>query len=602
MANSKYEKWKSKTAISIYYLFGLSLLTFILRAVFPQSFGGEASPLGAFDNYWGIVSGALSFLGFFPAISLSAIALPYGIMKNSDMGIKPSAVEFFKKMRSAIILVCILSLLYCLLSLLIQPLLLRQKTEMKSEAELYYTIRGNMEEAIQKEHWTEAYLHFTLCNDIWPESPELKLVKDYIEANAYREDYLETIEENRAKIPKESSETIVETEKHQMQNINLRRPINSDEAISFAEEAMQDERYYDVLYLADFAKKLAGNNAEALRQANTLLANARKKINSLAPTARQEEELKTYTLKQKAYDTELAGKEIEAYYLFKQLLERAPNDPEAQDHFTLTQNATLERAFFIDEVGSSIGRTINDAVFSLPLNRIARIVIYASSLQIPVGRIQDNDSAYITGFEAMFFDSSGELLNQVVSPFAKVRALGNNAQIQLLSLDRNDQATSWAPVWQGKTGVTNANIITLDVSFSDFILCCNISGQAENLPLNYLFKGATMASYGFIPQVFRAELYRRTAIPALFLPMLGFMLVIAWRFRSKNKHGPLAWLMPVLLPIALLALFDVFSAGVATCSAILALTLDLIPALCIISVGAVGLFFLSLVVLSIQKH
>jgi hypothetical protein len=109
-----------------------------------------------------------------------------------------------------------------------------------------------------------------------------------------------------------------------------------------------------------------------------------------------------------------------------------------------------------------------------------------------------------------------------------------------------------------------------------------------------------LGNYGFIPQVFQAEILRRLSYSVLLLSLTIFTLLIGWRFRAQ-KHLRFIGL-PMLAALPLTAngvvygyrhIFDVLEIG-------MILSLGFPLAAFITTAGGLLLFMLALVLLAAQ--
>jgi hypothetical protein len=107
-------------------------------------------------------------------------------------------------------------------------------------------------------------------------------------------------------------------------------------------------------------------------------------------------------------------------------------------------------------------------------------------------------------------------------------------------------------------------------------------------------------NYGYIPQVFQAEIIRRVFDPVTLLPFSILAIIVGWRFRAKTKPKFLGFPMLALIPLVLnggaqliRGVFSVLGLG-------LLLHLGFSPAIGIVIGGSLGFFIAMLISLAAQ--
>jgi hypothetical protein len=309
---------------------------------------------------------------------------------------------------------------------------------------------------------------------------------------------------------------------------------------------------------------------------------------------------KLYRLKRDGYEAMIGEEWIRGYYILKELSRRNPEDPDARNFLARCEEELGRIVFFTDELELRIGEILMGPVFSFPGRYEGRAAVRCSSLSAFPG------FTYVLGLELMTFNPQGELTGRVEAPYAKflpVRVSGRERTVVLMrALDRLDKNTHWGPHW---TGSQHSEIgddqIILDVPYEDFLLITRISRGVDSLFMGELSIAADrMGNYGFIPQVFQAEILRRLSNSALHLSLTIFALLLGWRFRAK-KHLRFVWL-PMLGVLPLIAngavygyrhIFDDLDIG-------MILSLGFPLAVFISMAGSLILFVLALVLLAAQ--
>jgi hypothetical protein len=116
-------------------------------------------------------------------------------------------------------------------------------------------------------------------------------------------------------------------------------------------------------------------------------------------------------------------------------------------------------------------------------------------------------------------------------------------------LDRNDETAGWQPSWSGPLPQQSTQMM-LDVSYEDFILLSDAERGLAGLSVQNLFLGIDrLSSYGYIPEIFEAEILNRFTEPLSFLPAAILIIIIGWRFRAIKRPRYIMIPMIAVLPV-----------------------------------------------------
>jgi hypothetical protein len=440
--------------------------------------------------------------------------------------------------------------------------------------------------------WTEASRFATICEQIWPGNPDVSGLKNEIDAEFYRSQYLrdraDPAERPPGPDPKE------------------RTPVDAVEALQFAETAFREERYYDAHWLATLAGRLARPGSVEAGESARLAGRAWNAIESLAPNSRERELHRLYQLKRSGYEAMVGQDWIKGYYIFKELAGLSPDDPDAADFLRRCESETLQIAFFADELELTLGDVLTEAVFSLPRYNGAgeadgRLVLRVNALStFP-------DYSYGFDIELAAVNSAGSLAGRMEAPYAKFlpKTINGRPQVVVLlqSLDRRNPDLRWGPVWTEPEQVELGGAeLPLDLSYENFLLITRVRRGLEHFQIPSLFAAEqNLAPYGYIREAFRAQAINRIAEPVFFLPLLILALVVAWRFRPQKQPRYLAVPMLAVMPVVFLACISVYRSLIETLGIWMALALSFASSMVVLGIAVSLLFFLSLIILVSQR-
>jgi hypothetical protein len=223
------------------------------------------------------------------------------------------------------------------------------------------------------------------------------------------------------------------------------------------------------------------------------------------------------------------------------------------------------------------------------------------------------DVSYGFGLEFSSFDREGRLESRLEAPYAKIIPVTLDTQprviVMMRTLDRYDKDKRWEPVWTGPEGdspaaersiIGDAQII-LDLDYDNFLLLSRVKRGVDNLSVAELFTAAqNLEPYGYIPQVFQAEVIYRLCEPLFFLPMAMLSIIIGWRYRPRKLPKYIIIPMLFILPLVFNGAVHLYRSILNTLGIWTILSLGFPAALLIFTIGVGVLFVLSLIILAAQ--
>jgi hypothetical protein len=580
----------SSGSLFIFYLFFSSLAVLGFRYFFP----GEAPPLPFFARSWNLIQGAFDILALLPAFIMSALIFPFGLYPQNGPEAGRFSFQFFQRLKGPLVAAICASLVYGLLFFFIQPMVQDFRTDLKSQGLFFRLAQSRAQEHADRGEWPQAARFIGFCELIWPESPEIEELRKEADVQLAEIAGREQAELAGALAEKDYWESVFSGVP------NLRKPVSAAEALSMAETAWREERFYDAHWLATLAERLARPGSPEAGEAPRIAALAWNSMASLAPSARDRELYSLYRLKQSGYEAMLAGDWIRAYYTFLELRELSPGDPDVINFLVRSEREAKNIAFFIEEIETGVGEIFAEAVFSLPLaspQGEGRGVLRFAALSV------FSDYAFGFGAEFISLDAENRILSHFTAPYVKILPITVNSQHRTLMLmqvlDRYSQDRHWEPLWIVPAGGDNQMI--LEVDYDTFYLLTKVRRGMDDLSLGQLFNSAkSLETYGYIPQVFLSEIIHRLSEPLFLLPMAILAIIVGWRFRALKR--PRYALIPMLfiLPLVFNGVVYFYRYILNILGVWTVLSLGFSGALLIYTAGAGILFVFSLVVLASQ--
>jgi hypothetical protein len=589
----------TSTGIFAAYMAVSFAVVLAFRFVFP----GETAPLENFSLSWRFTRGMVDLIGLCPALILSALVIPFGVIADDNADFARFSPQFILKMQGSVFAAIIASACYGLLFFTALPLAQESLSAMRYKGELFRMARQRAELHAAQKEWQEASRFLNICENIWYLSPPLERLRQRINIGV----------ESVPRDPGGGRESLAWASGATAQRSAIR---DAPEALNLARAALAEERYYDAHWLATLARRLAREGTMEAQEAARFASLAWNAVSSLEPGRRETQSYDVYHLKRQGYEAMIANEWIRAYYIFRELSEQTPDDPDVANFLAMSRQGASGVAFFVDELEGDIGQNLTNAVFSIPLapstrtlgsNALSggasfggRAALRAESL------LSYPDYSYAIGLELIAFDGDNTPLYQAQARYAKfvpMTVQGKERLVILLrALDRYDETVRWEPAWEGpgRPDLGDAQI-ALDATYEQFLRLSKARRRADSLFLgDLLVMGRDSGNHGYLPQVFQAEIIRRISGPMVLLPLSILAVVIGWRFRAATRPKFLALPMLGIIPLVFNGAAQLIQGLFGVLGLALLLSLGYAPAIGILIGGSLILFMVSLIVLAAQ--
>ena len=535
------EIFRSPIAIFIIYISLSCLLLFLFNQFFPA----QASPLGVFEKSWILNCNFLEIFKILPALLLSALVIPYGILRDEDMYTSFSP-NFFQRIKGSIVLAIITSSLYILLSFLVLPIAQNNDKDMRFKGELYKMSKEQLQNNMNEKKWIEASQFLSLCDSVWYNSPELESKRNEIEVN------LALLGFNSRGKPPVSSALVSALP-------GYRNPIDANEAITLSETAFNEKKYLDAHWFASLGERISQIDSIERVRAARLAVLAWDEIEKQQPSDRETSAYSFFHQKMTAYEVMNSGDWIRAFYKFKELNSISPDDPDIANFLEASEKGTREISFFLNEMEIHPGQSFTGTLFSLPAEDYGRMVLKVSNLNY------SPDFAYGLGIEYMVFDDQARRILSMEAPYAKFTPITiddkRHVLVLMRALDFNTFENQWEPKWFGpdETEYQGPAQIILDISYETFILLSRLRQGISGMYINELFTASGIAeTAGYIPQVFQAEIINRLGSSLFFLPIAILTISIGWSLRTRRRSRFIFLIMLAVLPLVFLGIIQIY--------------------------------------------
>ncbi|MDR0409307.1 MAG: hypothetical protein LBH18_02790 [Spirochaetaceae bacterium] len=526
----------SPAFISFAYTFAALVLLLLFRLFFPNVslydnglpadvlLSSKSFILGVFRTGNSLTRGLLDFISFFPAVFISSQLISFSrAVPQENVRYRSFSPEFFKMLRPRLITALVAAVLYGILFLIVRPLAAGYQVDIQTGSLLFNEAKEKAILFADREDWKESSRFLSICERIWPRNPELAGLRESVDMGLTRLMYSRGPDSDK---PAGSADAGMRGD-----------PIDAQSALRLTETALSEERFYDAHRLAVIAERLSveGSNEAAL--AKRLAGTSWNAIETLEPDAAERERRSIYQRKKEGYEAMISGDWVHAYYTFRALLDDAPSDPDIRNFFDISTEGLGKTAFFIDEM-ERLGTEISDPLFSLPLFETdGRLVMRLASFS------GTGDYSYGKGLDIAAFDANHNPLFRVSTPYVKFMPFYVDGKqytvIYLQAWGRNYEQMHWEPVWEGTPPAnTPQTQLALAISYDDFLLASAAGRNLDGFFIRDIWLFANrLASYGYVPEVYQAEIIYIVSEPLFFFPLAIFSLVISWNLRGRSRAG-----------------------------------------------------------------
>ena len=334
------------------------------------------------------------------------------------------------------------------------------------------------------------------------------------------------------------------------------------ELLKKARSAYDAKDYLNAHYYASLAESLCTREDQNLLDAKKLSAEAWNRLGSGRTTDNHETE-SLFKRKKEAYTEYVNGNYLEAYYLFLDLKNEYPADPDVELYFSAVEKTLTTRCFFSDETSDMDSLEKEGSLYFSSKNKYGGVTIFYARHVF----ILENTSQmiqYLHDLEISEYNGSGRLLRSIKVPYAKMTAQEKSAFardaefnrvyelnsrdahyvpfifLESVGKDSRDEFKHIKPVYEyadvNLKPERESPFYVLPIAFTDLILIRQAVSGAENMPLISLFKFVTKAEkFGFSGELFNCTLTRRYTYPFVFLSIFVILAYIAWKYRPAGK-------------------------------------------------------------------
>jgi len=577
---------KSKTIRLIQVLFLLYFLFFLLCLAYSvftyNNDGGSAIIRKVAFAYIGRKA-LILFIDYLIPLQVSGVLISYSLFfkfKEKEAGAS-AYLPFHKFVNPNLTLLLLLTLIYIVLLSGFLPLFNRKQSEAEyvsgvaldilREAEIEKN-EGNTERAIKL---LDIYLSIDKGNE------EVARRRDI-----YRADMAEV---NRGK------QAGVAADPELLSRVAVSGQ-NASDLIEKAREYYAGEDYFSAHYYAALALEIATERSLIIA-ARGIERDTLKELSSILPTGADKEALKLFLEKKGGFRAFTEERFFDAYYIFKELEENYPRDPDVLMYLEKSREKLKEESFFTEEAEKAVSLPGIGGILFKNESAEGRVEIIAIERMVEL-----SGDVFFKNVEAISFDNSGEINYHLHAPYGKLV----NGHLNMNAIDRSQAGKSYPPdYWQGgQSDLLPFHSIKLN---PDRELLRRLSMDSQDLKgwdLMSLWQAREkIETYGLVAEKLDITLLLTLLKPFLFLILSLISISLGWSLRARYLARPpiITLLFIPLLPLVVFFLVMVISYGHKLLLGFLLLSLGFWPALITLCIMESLLLMVSLLTLAAQK-
>ncbi|MBR5647070.1 MAG: hypothetical protein IKX23_10570 [Treponema sp.] len=333
-----------------------------------------------------------------------------------------------------------------------------------------------------------------------------------------------------------------------------------------AKKAYDSEQWFDAHYYAELGLKLNARKDPNYENLRDISVNAWNNLTEVHKNTKTEEQ-QLFDEKYKGYIALAQGDDLQAYYIFKNLIETSSGkkDSDVKFYYEVAQKKVEEKYFFVDETFELKSfEKANDVYFVHQRQMGNKNIVYFKGMT----EVQDSGSnvQYIRDLTILTFTGSGEWIKAMHVAYAKVipvfveslpaetkKLLEIDDKIEcvpyilLKSVGREDPDVVYSPEYtyaKGQNG-EDKDYIIFPMDFTDFILVENSGDDIKSTSILELIKISSKAKrFGYSQEIFGQAMLNRLLYPLFILMLLVLLASFAWNNRvSDGGYFKFSWFL-----------------------------------------------------------
>ncbi|MFW6207151.1 MAG: hypothetical protein ACOC7X_00485 [Spirochaetota bacterium] len=464
----------------------------------------------------------------FPVISVSAVLLAFSTYPAEQVKLLEGTGVISVSTSRTIILFLVFTLIYSILSIGLLPELYESRHNRIYQSSLARSYLQQAETAEQQGNLVEAY---SLYRDYLSIDSDTRVIKEkvnYLEGQLS----LQAAQEKQRIIQEEPPDTLRHDEY---------RDMSSSELVEKGHQALDNNDPFTAHYMALIAQRVAQREDQSREDAKRLAARAWEAIGAMEPSREKQQARETYNRKVSGYEALTRQQPVKAYYIFKELRETQPGDPDVKEYYRRSLQQAQQVSYFIDEAERF---KTNPGIRKIFYMDTSRTLVFIEKLVI------ENGDHWAYGIELINLSETGtssppDVLEHMSAPFGKI----SGETLIMKGIDRNSENRSIEPTVYVSQGEDPLNtVMKLAPSIPQLMRLSREQEFINRLTLPDLLKlQPVITQFGYPAYRFEVLTLLRILEPFLFLIFATFAIAFGWHTRVHKSGFP--WLVLIVAPL-----------------------------------------------------
>ncbi len=342
--------------------------------------------------------------------------------------------------------------------------------------------------------------------------------------------------------------------------------LQSYEYYQKAQTAFDNAQWFDAHYYAELGIKLNAKKDPNYEKLRDISVQSWNNLTNLHKNSKTDSQL-LFEEKYKGYVALTQGDDLQAYYIFRRLIEDSQykKDNDVNFYYDVASKRVEEKYFFVDETFELKSfEKANDVYFTYQREQGSKNIVYFKGMT----EVENSGQSiqYLRDLTILTFTADGKWFNAMHVDYAKVmpvfvenlsKETKELLEIQdgietvpymlLKSVGRDDSSIMYKPDFTYADGVSrdDKDFIIFPMDFADFILVENSNKNVNDISLVNLWKITSKAKdFGYSKEIFGQVLLNRLLYPLCMLVLLVLLASFAWNNRvNDNQYFKFTWFL-----------------------------------------------------------
>jgi hypothetical protein len=519
---------------SFIFMMGAFLLGYIFFFVQQWLQYPEDTLLYFYKVPWILQEALRMLIEHFPVVAVSAVLIAFSTFPAEKAQLLEGTGVISASTSRTIILFLVVTLVYTILSIGLLPELYEARYDRIYQSSLARSYLQQAEQAEQAENQKAAYSLYRDYLNIDSDNRAIKDKVNYLEGQVS----LQTAQEKQRRVEQVVPEPIWHDEY---------RDLSAVELVEQGREALNNNDPFTAHYMALIAQRVAQLQNQTRDDAKRLAAQAWEAIGALEPSRDQQRARAVYNQKLSGYEALTREQPIKAYYIFKDLRENHPGDPDVKEYYRRSMQQARGKSYFIEEAERFKS---NPGIRKIVYMDNSRTLVFIEKL------VLENGEHWAYGIELLRLSAAGDtdavtneeaagIFEHVSAPYGKI----SGKSLIMKGIDRDNENRSIEPtVYVSRAENPLQTVVNLTPSIPELMRLSREQEFLNRLTLpDLLAIQPVITQFGYPAYRFEVLTLMRILEPFLFLIFASFAVAFGWHTRVYAQGFP--WLVLIVAPL-----------------------------------------------------